>query len=679
MSFDFGNMNPEQVEAVKHIKGPCRVIAGAGSGKTKVLTSRIAYLTTECGIDPRNILAITFTKKAAEEMKERLIALVGKEIGEEVFLGTFHSFGYKVLRHKMYNNERNNPNAKKQKLELLKDFQQLQILGRILSPSTTVLKKKITNEIDPEVAIGFISWQKNYLIFPQDELDMSCLEDETEITEDLVEDYRNIYEAYERLKKEQGVIDFDDMLIQAYLALKKDRDFRNYYLNRYKYILVDEFQDTNVAQYQMVKLLAGYEQNVFIVGDARQAIYSWRASKVDFILDFEKEWKNAKTVSLNDNYRSTIEVVDMSTESIKYSTVKYPGLCRSGRGNHGEPVFSFDTEDERQEADMIAHLIFDMVENQKIIEYKDVAILYRLNTQSRPLEDAFMSLDIPYYVYGSKSFYDRNEIKELLTYLRLAIAPGDIAAFEDVVNVPDRGITKTVVESLKERANFHGTNILETAETFWNINNNKYGDMILDLVFTVKKIQAMDEDPEKTVTDILNETVTNTNYFDFIEKRFKNKGRGGDDAQDKIEMIKSFIESCARFKHIQQLFDYIDRVKEQNENNAKDKVQLMTIHRSKGLEFDTVFLVGLVNGLLPHGKSIKTDSIGGIIPSSIEEERRLFYVGVTRAKERLFLSTYDHLGEKDAVKSVFYQDVYPKTKDVSAVYQQILEIKEKSG
>lgn len=678
MGFDFGNMNPEQIEAVKHINGPCRVIAGAGSGKTKVLTSRIAYLTTVCGIDPRNVIAITFTKKAAEEMKERLISLVGETVGNEVFLGTFHSFGYRVLRHKMHNNERNNPNQKKVNIELLKDFQQLQILSRILSPSTTVLKKKVTNDIDPEVAAGFISWQKNYLIFPQDELDMSCLEDETEITEDLIEDYRNIYEAYERLKKEQGVIDFDDMLIQAYLVLKKDRNFRNYYLNRYKYILVDEFQDTNVAQYQMVKLLSGHEQNVFIVGDARQAIYSWRASKVDFILDFENEWKNAKTISLNDNYRSTIEVVDMSTESIKYSTVKYPGLCRSGRGNHGEPVFSFDAEDDVQEADMIAHLIFDMVENQKVIEYKDVAILYRLNTQSRPFEDAFMSLDIPYYVYGSKSFYDRNEIKELLTYLRLAVEPGDISAFEGVVNVPDRGITKTILESLKEKANFHGTNILETAETFWDINNNKHGDMILDLVYTVKKIQVMDEDGEKTVSDILTETVNNTDYFKFIEKRFKNKGRGGDDAQDKIEMIKSFIESCSRFKKIKHLFDYIDRVKEQNENNAKDKVQLMTIHRSKGLEFDTVFLVGLVNGLLPHGKSIKTDSIGGIIPSSIEEERRLFYVGVTRAKERLFLSTYDNLGQREAIKSDFYKDVYPKTKDISFVYKQIQSIKEQA-
>ena len=202
--------------------------------------------------------------------------------------------------------------------------------------------------------------------------------------------------------------------------------------------------------------------------------------------------------------------------------------------------------------------------------------------------------------------------------------------------------------------------------------------MILDLVYTVKKIQVMDEDGEKTVSDILTETVNNTDYFKFIEKRFKNKGRGGDDAQDKIEMIKSFIESCSRFKKIKHLFDYIDRVKEQNENNAKDKVQLMTIHRSKGLEFDTVFLVGLVNGLLPHGKSIKTDSIGGIIPSSIEEERRLFYVGVTRAKERLFLSTYDNLGQREAIKSDFYKDVYPKTKDISFVYKQIQSIKERA-
>lgn len=664
-------MNPEQIEAVNHMNGACRVIAGAGSGKTTVLTKRIEHL-IEQGVPPKSILAITFTKKAAEEMKERLIKLVGKQKGEDVFLGTFHSFGFKLLREKMA--ERKAQNAKDahgkeiKNISIITEVEQRQIMEKILSPATTVLDKKIENEIDVEVALGFISWQKNFLIFPKDELDMSYLEDE-DINESLIEDYRKIYKAYEDLKKVENQFDMDDLLMKAYVFLSKDRVFRRKIQNRYKYILVDEFQDTNVAQYKMVQLMANDQQNVFIVGDARQAIYSWRASKVEFILNFENDWRNARTIELNDNYRSTIEVVDLSTKLIDFSSIDYPGLCRSGRGNHGEPIYSFVTDNEDTEAEFIASIIDDYVNIQKAIKFEDIAILYRLNAQSRAFEDAFMAHNIPYFVAGSKGFYDRREIKELLNYLKLASNPSDTESFENTINVPDRHVSKDIIHKLKEKASFFQQPIVETLSSFWNIDDNPSQEMLLDYVFTIKKIQSMNENENNNVADMLTEMVNNSGYFDFIRQRYKNKNQN-DDIDKKIDSLKAFIDSCSRFKNIDELFEYIKRVEEQQANNSKDKVQLMSFHRSKGLEFDTVFMAGMVNGLLPHSKSMKLDKNGRLIFESTEEERRLCYVGITRAKERLFLSSYTSTGKAQAEPSIFFHELQQFTTNISDMYEE---------
>lgn len=667
MAFDFGMMNPEQKQAVMHLDGPCRVIAGAGSGKTTVLTKRVQYMIQEGHISPKNILAITFTNKAAKEMKERLIKLIGKP-GEDVFMGTFHSFGLQVLKAK-------NRKAKKERQNFMEGSMQFQIMNRILSKNTNVLKTPIQSEISPEVAISFVSWQKNYLILPGDKLDMSCLDDDMELTPELEEDFQKIYKAYEMLKDREGVIDFDDMLVQSYLALKRDRELREMFINIYKYILVDEFQDTNVAQYKMIKLLAGYRNNVFIVGDARQAIYSWRASKVDFILDFEKEWKKARTIELNDNYRSTVEVVEMSTLSIKRSSIEYPGICRSGRGNHGDPIYSFRTEDEVGEADMVAYIIDDFVNNQKKIQYSDVAVLYRLNAQSRPFEDAFMALGIPYYVAGSEGFYGMREIKELLTYLKLAQDPSDTESFKNIINVPDRGVTKETIMALEQKSIQYETPIVDTVMSFYDVDDNASKDMLLDFAMTIKKVQEMNDDPNCSIADMLAEFCDNSGYYEFIKERDKKKAKGNGDKDGKGDMIRSFIKSCDRHKTIKDFFEYVKRVEDQQANNAKEKVQLMSLHRSKGLEFNTVFMVGMVNGLLPHGKSMKTDQNGNIIMESIEEERRLCYVGITRAKERLFMSGFERQGTKEMQESIFYHEVHPNTKDISEIYEEVKKMK----
>lgn len=667
IDFDFGFMNPEQIEAVKHKNGPCRVIAGAGSGKTKVLTERIHYLMKVYGISPKNILAITFTKKAAGEMQERLISLVGDE-GKEVFLGTFHRFGLKLIYNKYKKDGKSAP-------KLLSDLEQKQILQNILSEATNVLASPLKSDIDVDTALGFISWQKNYLIMPNDELDTSCLDETTDISDELIEDLRTVYKNYEKLKKQADGIDFDDMLVEAYWILKRDNELRQMYQNKYKYILVDEFQDTNVAQYKLIKLLAsGYYHNVFIVGDARQAIYSWRASKVDFILNFEKDWKNARTIELNDNYRSTVEVVDMSTLSIKHSEINYPGICRSGRGNHGSPIFSLFSDDENMEAESIAHIIDMMVNETKQVKYSDIAILYRLNAQSRPFEDAFTSNNIPFYVAGSPGYYGRREIQELLSYLKLAVNPNDFDSFKNIINVPNRNVSKDDLVSLQANSIKYQTSILDTVIGF--ADKYKSTDLLRDFGLTLQKIQRMNEDDNYSVADILFELCENSGYYDFLRERMKGKMKTKADEDGKIESLKSFLSSCSKFKNIDKLFEHIQKVNEQQDNNQKDRVQLMSLHRSKGLEFNTVFMVGMINGLLPHNKSMKVDGNGKIIPASIEEERRLCYVGITRAKETLFLSSYHNQGKNPAETSIFLQEIYPHTKDFTEFANDVKKLYE---
>ncbi len=667
MEFEYGRVNPEQKAAIDHMTGPCVVTAGAGSGKTTVLTKRMHKMIAVNKIPPREILAITFTKKAATEMKERLISLVGEDLGKQVFLGTFHSFGLSVIRYKAKRDGKQPP-------KLLSEFEQKQILSKILAPNSPILKSnKITSDIDEDTALSFISWQKNYLIFPNDELDTSCLEDQESIDETYIKDLRTIYKTYELLKKEEDGMDFDDMLVKSYTILKKDREMRNIYQNVYKYILVDEFQDTNVAQYNLIKLLAsGYYQNVFIVGDARQAIYSWRASKVDFILNFAKEWKNAVSIELNDNYRSTIEVVEMSTKVIGHSSINYPGICRSGKGNHGEPIFSLITDDDNSEAQTIAYIIDYMVNKMGTISYSDVAILYRLNAQSRPFEDAFSNLGIPYYTAGSEGFYGRKEIKEMLAYLHLAENPNDMDAFKMIMNVPERGISSEIFNKLQEKTHEFEISITEAASSFANVaTNEETQDLLVDLGMTINKLQVMNEHNDYTVADMLGELVSSIGYYDFLKERKKGKAKGSADEDSKKEMIESFIAGCERFKNADKLFQHIQKVEDQQADKNKEKVQLMSLHRSKGLEFNTVFMVGMVNGLLPHGKSMKVDANGKIIPESIEEERRLCYVGVTRAKERLFLCSYNSTGGKPAEMSIFLKEIYDDTTDISDVYEKV--------
>lgn len=662
-------MNPQQLEAVNHINGPCCVTAGAGAGKTTVLTKRIQNL-IEHGIEPQSILSITFTKKAATEMQERLVKLIG-ESGEEVTMGTFHSFGLSVLRYRAWLKEKRQ--HKKEQVKILPEDDKIAIFTDLCSPDSIYMKKPVSSEMDAQVAAGFVSWQKNNLLFPEDDLDYSQIEgnDGDEPDESMKKDLKKIYRAYENLKRKKELIDFDDMLTEAYLALKNEEDIRNHYLKRYAYILVDEFQDTNVAQYEMVKLVAGYRQNVFIVGDARQAIYSWRCSNVKFILEFPEQWKNTHVISLDDNYRSTIEVVDLSTKLIEHATINYPGHCRSGLKKHGDPVYSVVTDNAQDEADLTAQLIYDFVKKQHRVSWKDVAILYRTNAQSILFENACIALDIPYTVAGAQGFYDIPEIKEILSFLRFVEKPTDFNLFRSLIEMPHLEIAENTTSIISDVLREHpDITILDAIEGIWSDDDIKAGDKtaqeILRFSDAIEEAAEHDADDKTNIGDIIKTLCKRLGYYKFVIDRQKNKKKADDGSA--ASLIDTFANSCKRFNHIKDLFDYIQRARDQQNGKDQNKVQMMTLHRSKGLEFKMVFVVGLCEGILPHKNSIKYNSNNEIIPESIEEERRLCYVGITRAKEILFLTSHS-----DQKASPFFLELEPYTEDIDEYYQAIKE------
>ena len=665
-------MSPQQLEAVNHIDGPCCVTAGAGAGKTTVLTKRIENLVKH-GVDPKSILSITFTKKAAEEMKERLVKLIG-EPGKDVFMGTFHSFGLRVLGYRAWKQARDRKQEESARPNILGADEQLAIFSDLVSQDSVIMKKPVKNEFDPMVAAGFVSWQKNNLLFPEDELDFSQLEKECdgdELSDAEKSDLRKIYRSYENYKRKKNIIDFDDMLTETYLALKNDSEIRNHYINKYRYILVDEFQDTNVAQYEIVKLVAGYNRNVLIVGDARQAIYSWRCSNVQFILDFPKEWPGTHVVSLDDNYRSTIEVVDLSTKLIEHATIKYPGHCRSGLQKHGDPVYSVVTDTDQDEADLVAQIIYDFVKKQHRVRWQDIAILYRTNAQSILFENACIALDIPYAVAGASDFYDLPIIKEIMSYLHFVEKPDDINRFRELLKLPEREVDEKAPSFLADviREN-PDISVLDAIYGSWSDDDidkgNKDAKELLYFADVISAAQAENADDDTNVCDLIKNLCKRMGYYKFVIERQKAKQKADDSSA--ASLIDTFANSCKRFNHIKELFDYIQRAKDQQSDKDVSKVQMMTLHRSKGLEYKMVFVVGMNEGILPHKNSIEYDKNDEIIPESIEEERRLCYVGITRAKEILFLTS-----RSDKEASPFFKELELYTENIDDYYQAVKE------
>lgn len=587
-------LNDKQLEAVEHKDGPCLVLAGAGSGKTKVLTQRIINL-IDSGVSPYNILAITFTNKAAKEMRNRVENELGS-ITDSIFIGTFHSFGLRILRENYIDI------GYTSNITILDTDDVKAIVKRILKE----------NGYDPakyeiRTIINKISSAKNDGISP-DEYTKLFLND-LDIVIGLV------YKEYTKLLKDNNSVDFDDLLLKPVELLKKNKIILEKYQERFKYILVDEYQDTNSIQYELCKLLASRYKNIFVVGDANQSIYSFRNADYRNILNFEKDYKNTKVILLEENYRSTNNILKAANSVIKNNSEGKKLNLWSSKSD-GELIDYIRCEDEIKEANFVINKIKDLISNG--YKYSDIAVLYRTNAQSRVVEDAFVRNNIPHNIIGSYYFYNRKEIKDLIAYLKLIYNPCDSVSLERIINVPKRGIGAKSIENLRKKATENNISMFDAIDSGKELEFKK---MVLKLQEFSLNCNLSD-----LIEEILSTTGLRMEYE--INKSLENEA--------KVENLNEFKTVALMFEEsgiydLQTFLENIALVSDRGQyNNDGDEVSIMTLHSAKGLEFNVVFLLGMEEGLFPHNRSF--DSL-----SNLEEERRLCYVGITRAKEKLYL------------------------------------------
>lgn len=587
-------LNDKQLEAVEHKDGPCLVLAGAGSGKTKVLTQRIINL-IDSGVSPYNILAITFTNKAAKEMRNRVENELGS-ITDSIFIGTFHSFGLRILRENYIDI------GYTSNITILDTDDAKAIVKRILKE----------NGYDPakyeiRTIINKISSAKNDGISP-DEYTKLFLND-LDIVIGLV------YKEYTKLLKDNNSVDFDDLLLKPVELLKKNKIILEKYQERFKYILVDEYQDTNSIQYELCKLLASKYKNIFVVGDANQSIYSFRNADYRNILNFEKDYKNTKVILLEENYRSTNNILKAANSVIKNNSEgKKLNLWSSKRD--GELIDYIRCEDEIKEANFVINKIKDLISNG--YKYSDIAVLYRTNAQSRVVEDAFVRNNIPHNIIGSYYFYNRKEIKDLIAYLKLIYNPCDSVSLERIINVPKRGIGAKSIENLRKKATENNISMFDAIDSGKELEFKK---MILKL-----QEFSLNANLSDLIEEILSTTGLRMEYE--INKSLENEA--------KVENLNEFKTVALMFEEsgiydLQTFLENIALVSDRGQySNDGDEVSIMTLHSAKGLEFNVVFLLGMEEGLFPHNRSFNS-------LSDLEEERRLCYVGITRTKEKLYL------------------------------------------
>ena len=603
-------LNREQQQAVQHTEGPLLILAGAGSGKTKVLTVRMAYLLAQ-GVNPYEILAITFTNKAAKEMKSRVEGLVG-DVANRIWLSTFHSFCAKFLRFELDNFLGYNSNF------TIYDT----------SDSQVVIKAalKALNLDDKYYPVGAmisaISDAKNKLMFASDYRKQA-----RDFYQQKVAD---VYEYYERELRKNNALDFDDLLLVAVKLLQSNAAVLDKYSKRFKYVMIDEYQDTNHAQYLLAYLLSSHWKNIAVVGDADQSIYAWRGADIQNILDFEKDYPNCTSIKLEQNYRSTKIILDAANAVIDNNEGRPEKNLWTDKVE-GAKIQHFTAQSEHEEAAFIGDTI---VKKHDIhgVPYGDMAILYRTNAQSRVLEEALIKRALPYTMVGGTKFYDRKEIKDVLAYLRVLYNPFDDLSLLRIINVPKRSIGATTVSKLQDYARENGTSLFMTltqlhlVDTIKGKTKEKLEEFGI-LIFTL--VAEMDD---KSVLDILEAILDRTGYLAQLEE--------STDPQDqaRAENIGELLSVAKDFQDTNPtgtVEDFLEQVALVNDVDSfeqeESKVTLMTLHAAKGLEFPIVFLGGLEEGLFPHSRTLMN-------PEEIEEERRLAYVGITRAEKELYIS-----------------------------------------
>lgn len=591
------SLNDRQKEAVVNTDGPMLILAGAGSGKTKVLTTKVAYLIEEKNIDPNNILAITFTNKAAKEMKERIFKLEGNS-AFYIQISTFHSFGLKIL---------------KENCELLGYEKNFTILDS--DDSLSIIKKIMkelnidANKYNPKAIKNVISNNKNEIIDPE----KYSLYVNTDFDEIALE----VYRKYEKSLKINNAVDFDDLLILPLKLFNNNPGVLQKYQEKYKYVFIDEYQDTNEPQYILSKMISAKYKNITVVGDADQAIFTWRGANYKNILNFEKDYKDAKVVLLEENYRSTKTILNAANNVIKNNKVRKEKNLWT-QNEEGTKITYYKAFDEKDESNYVVNEIKKLIE--KGVNPKDICVLYRANAQSRTVEEAFLTSNISYNIVGSYAFYNRKEIKDLIAYLKLIYNNKDDVSLLRVINYPKRGIGNKAIENLAIKSNVLDKSLYEVIDSGKEL---EFKNMIEE----IKK-----EESHLTLTELIDMVLDKSGMKKSLEDE---KSIEADIRLENLEEFKSIAKAMEINEGIVSLEELLDKLAlvsdvSEQKNDNEDKVTLMTMHAVKGLEYDYVFVVGVEEGLFPHSNSLESND-------ELEEERRLCYVAITRAKKKLYL------------------------------------------
>lgn len=603
-------LNDRQREAVLHTEGPLLILAGAGSGKTRVVTHKIAYLIEEKGVFPGNILAITFTNKAANEMKERVAKLLSTMV-EDMWIGTFHSVCVRILRRDI------------DKIGYNRSFTIYDREDQITLIRECIKERNLNKDMYKESAIlSHISNLKDNMVDPNTYINHNY-------SDFYLRNVGELYLLYEEKLKQYNALDFDDLIIKAVELLKTYPRVLDYYQRKFQYIFIDEYQDTNKIQYELVRLLSDRHKNICVVGDPDQSIYSWRNADISNILDFEKDFENATTIILEQNYRSTKNILRVANNVIKNNFDRKEKNLWTDNGE-GEPIVYKELDNSEDEAMFVAGKISELM--NKGYNLSDFAILYRTNAQSRSFEEIFVRNNIPYKIVGGVKFYDRKEVKDILAYLKVLDNPADNISLKRIINVPKRGIGNATVEKLEEIASDMGISIYEVLLDLDQVDglSSRVKNNLKPFIHMMNRLMALKE--IMGIKDFIEEVINTTGYLSDLERE------NSIEAQTRIENIKELISVAIDFEvrtgesSLEEFLATIallsDIDKTTDETNV---VTLMTVHSAKGLEFPVVFLVGMEEGLFPISRALDNEA-------DLEEERRLCYVAITRAEKLLFIT-----------------------------------------
>lgn len=620
-------LNPQQKEAVEHFKGPLLILAGAGSGKTRVLTHRIAYLIDHYDVNPYHILALTFTNKAAGEMRERVDQIVGFG-AENIWVSTFHSTCVRILRRY---------------IEVLGYKRSFTIYD---ADDQRALMREIIKylDLDPKkykerAFLNVISNAKDELIGPEDYAARAQGDGMREI-------YARAYQEYEKRLHDANALDFDDLICKTIQMFQENRDILSYYRNRFRYILVDEYQDTNTAQFKLISLLAstpsddgGVEHNLCVVGDDDQSIYKFRGANIMNILNFEQEYPDTRVIRLEENYRSTQNILD-AANAVIHNNTKRKEKALWTRKDKGDSIYYSQFENEYEEAESVSSAIAHAVSNGKA-DYKDFAILYRTNAQSRVFEEKLINYNIPYRIVGAVNFYQRKEIKDILAYLRTIENGMDDISAKRIINVPKRGIGLTTIDRVSNYAIIHGTSFYSALQDYEYIENiGRSAAKLGSFVGLIESFRTSLEDPDYSIEQLIRDVVEQSGYEAMLAED------DSEESQARLENIEELINKAASYEEDHEeegatLGGFLEEVALvadiDNVDDSTDIVLLMTLHSAKGLEFPYVYLVGMEDGIFPGAMAVYGEDPDQAA-EEMEEERRLCYVGITRAMKKLSLS-----------------------------------------